>query len=66
MDKKEYKGIVVFAEQRGGKLQNVAFELLGKPRELADTTGEKVCAALLGAGVAGQGPMRCCWWKTTA
>jgi len=54
MDKKEYKGIVVFAEQRGGKLQNVAFELLGKARELADTTGEKVCAALLGAGVAEQ------------
>jgi electron transfer flavoprotein alpha subunit len=32
----DYKGVMVFAEQRGGKLVNVAFELLGRGRGLAD------------------------------
>jgi len=48
MDKSQYKDIYVFAEQRHGKVQSVAFELLGKARELADGTGEKVYAMLLG------------------
>ena len=34
MDKEQYKGIQVFAEQREGVVQNVAFELIGKAREL--------------------------------
>ena len=42
------KNIWVFCEQRDGKLQNVALELLGVARELAEKTNEKVCAALLG------------------
>ena len=48
------KNIWVFCEQRDGKLQNVALELLGVARELAATTGEKVCAALLGHNVSAQ------------
>ena len=48
------KNIWVFCEQRDGKLQNVALELLGVARELAVTTGEKVCAALLGHNVSAQ------------
>ncbi len=48
MDKNDYKDVYVFAEQRDGKVQNVAFELLGKARELADKLGEKVVAVLLG------------------
>lgn len=48
MDKSQYKDIYVFAEQRRGAVQNVAYELLGKARELADTTGERVVALLLG------------------
>ena len=36
MNLAEYKDVYVFAEQRNGKLQNVALELLGKARELAD------------------------------
>lgn len=48
MDKEQYKGIMVFAEQRGGVIQNVAFELLGKATELAQSIGEKVTALLCG------------------
>ena len=48
------KNIWVFCEQRDGKLQNVALELLGVARELAATTGDKVCAALLGHNVSAQ------------
>lgn len=53
MDKTQYKGIQVFAEQREGVVQNVAFELLGKARELADGIDEKVTAVLLGHNVKG-------------
>lgn len=53
MDKEQYKGIQVFAEQREGVVQNVAFELIGKARELADSIGEKVTAVLCGYQVKG-------------
>lgn len=42
------KDVFVFTEQRDGRLQKVAFELIGKGRELADTLGQKVTAVLLG------------------
>lgn len=48
-----YKGIQVFAEQREGVIQNVAFELIGKARELADSIQEQVTAVLIGHNVAG-------------
>lgn len=47
-----YKDVYVFAEQRDGEIQSVAFELLGKARELADQLNEKVVAILLGEKVA--------------
>ncbi|MDE6105776.1 MAG: electron transfer flavoprotein subunit alpha/FixB family protein [Bacteroidales bacterium] len=47
----DYKNVYVFAEQREGKIQNVALELLGKARDLADALNEKVCAVLLGSGI---------------
>jgi electron transfer flavoprotein alpha subunit len=50
--KTEHKNIWVFAEQREGVLQNVAIELLGKARELAETRNDEVCAVLLGSGIA--------------
>lgn len=53
MDMTQYKGVFVFAEQRQGKIQNVAFELLGKASELAEGIGEKVTAILLGDKVEG-------------
>lgn len=51
MDITQYKGIQVFAEQREGVVQNVAFELIGKARELADSINESVTALLLGGKV---------------
>ena len=41
----------VFAEQEEGKLAEIAFELLGKARELADRLGVKVGAVLMGSAV---------------
>lgn len=52
MDKSQYKDIYVFVEQREGVIQNVALELLGKARELADRLHEKVYAVLAGYQVA--------------
>lgn len=52
MEHTEYKDVFVFAEQREGILQNVAYELVSKARELADSLGEKVVAVLLGSEVA--------------
>jgi hypothetical protein len=41
MDITQYKDVYVYVEQRGGRVQSVALELLGKARELADTLGKK-------------------------
>ena len=54
MEKKDYKNVFVFAEQREGVIQPVAFELLGKARDLAEDLGEKVVALLLGYGIKDQ------------
>src|SRR3989338_8659902 len=35
----EYKDVWVFCEQKKGVVQSVAYELLGRGRELADTLG---------------------------
>ena len=48
MNKTDYGGIWVFAEQRGGELHEVSLELLGKARELADQANQKVIGILLG------------------
>ena len=48
VDFKDYKGVWVFAEQKKGKVQPIAFELLGKARELAADLGTEVSAVLLG------------------
>ena len=52
MDFSDYKDIYVFAEQRDGEIQPVALELIGKARELAKVTNEKVVAILAGCGIA--------------
>jgi electron transfer flavoprotein alpha subunit len=44
-----YKGIWVFAEQRGGKVASVAYELLGIGRRLADERNTDLTAILFGA-----------------
>ena len=52
-----YKDIWVFAEQDGGKVLDVAFELLATGRGLADKRGCRLCAALLGHNL-GEEPKR--------
>ena len=47
----DYKGIWVFAEQRDGEIRSVAYELLSKGRELADTLDTELCAVCLGHNV---------------
>ncbi len=50
-DLSQYKNVWVFAEQRQGKIMNVAIELLGEGRKLADELGCDLCALLLGSDV---------------
>jgi electron transfer flavoprotein alpha subunit len=50
-DLSEYTGVMVYAEQRKGVVHPVAYELLGKGRELADQLGEPLYAVLIGSDV---------------
>ena len=49
----EYKGVFVFAQQVDNVLDGVAFELLGKGKDLAKDLGTDVTAVLIGSGVKG-------------
>lgn len=46
-----HRGIWVFAEQRDGRLKNIAYELLAKGRELADTMKTELDAICFGHGI---------------
>ena len=48
----EHRGVWVFAEQRHGQLKGVAYELLAKGRELADTLQTDLSAVCFGHDVA--------------
>ncbi len=48
MNIEEYKGVYVFAQQVDHELGNIAFELLGKAKELAEPLQTEVTAVLLG------------------
>ncbi|HBJ2610956.1 electron transfer flavoprotein subunit alpha [Clostridium botulinum] len=48
MNLSDFKGIWVFAEQREGKLQKVALELIGQGKELSKKLGVELTAVLLG------------------
>jgi electron transfer flavoprotein alpha subunit len=48
----EYKDVLVFAEQRDGKIASVAYELLGVGKRLSNELGTQLLAVLLGAGEA--------------
>ncbi|MBU0989033.1 MAG: electron transfer flavoprotein subunit alpha/FixB family protein [Proteobacteria bacterium] len=52
-DFSDREGVWVFAEQRGGFLNRVSLELLGKAQELAGTLNQSVSALLLGSRIAG-------------
>jgi len=45
---REHGSVLVYAEQEGGDLHQVTFELLGKGRELADKLGVGLSSVLLG------------------
>ncbi|MFH1826051.1 MAG: electron transfer flavoprotein subunit alpha [bacterium] len=47
-DLSHHKGVWVFAEQREGKIQTVAYELLGEGRKLATDLGTDLSAVLCG------------------
>jgi len=47
-----HRGVWVFAEQRNGKIKGVAYELLSKGRELADTLNAELSAVCFGHNVA--------------
>ena len=49
----DYRDVWVFAEQNGGKIAEVSFELLGKGLELKAQRGDgcRLCAVLLGSGI---------------
>lgn len=53
MNLSDYKGILVFAEQRDGQLQKVGLELIGKAKELAGKLNVPVTAALIGSEIEG-------------
>ena len=53
VDLSAYKHIWVFAEQRQGKIQNVALELIGEGKRLAKDISEdtQICAVLMGNNI---------------
>jgi len=50
-DVSEYKGVLIFGEQRKGELSPVVLELIGKGRDLADKLGEPLKCVVLGCDV---------------
>lgn len=53
MSLEEYKGVYVFAQQVDGEVSSIAYELLGKAKDLAKDLDTDVTAVLLGSGVMG-------------
>ena len=51
VDLSDYRGVMVYAEQRGGRVHPVSYELLGKAQELAAALSEPVYAVIVGSGV---------------
>lgn len=49
----EYKGVYVFAQQVDNKIDNIAFELIGKGKDLAADLDTEVTAVLVGSDVKG-------------
>ena len=61
IDKSEYNGVAVFCEHFKGSIHNVTFELLGKARELAAVTGQKVMALMIGSDIRGHAQELFCY-----
>ena len=54
MNLEEYKGVYIFAEQVDGKVSNIAYELIGEAKNLAEALKTDVTAVLIGSGVKGE------------
>ena len=53
MNLEEYKGVFVFAQQVDNVVSGIAYELIGKGKELAKDLGTEVTAVLIGSDVKG-------------
>ena len=53
MNLEEYKGVYVFAQQVDNIVNSIAFELIGKGKDLAADLGTEVTAVLVGSNVKG-------------
>ena len=53
MNLEEYKGVYVFAQQVDNEISGIAFELLGKAKELAAPLNTDVTAVLIGSDIKG-------------
>ncbi len=51
MNLDEYKGVYVFAQQVDNVINSIAFELIGKGKDLAEALGTEVTAVLVGSNV---------------
>lgn len=51
VDKSQWSGVLVCAEFDGGRIHPVTYELIGKAKELANVTEQKVYAVLMGEQV---------------
>ncbi len=51
MNLEEYKGVYVFAQQVDGEMSSIAYELLGKAKDLAKDLNTEVTAVVLGSGI---------------
>lgn len=45
------QGVMVIAEQRGGEIHKISFEVVSEGRRLADALGQDLTAVVLGAGI---------------
>ncbi len=53
MGLEEYKGVFIYAQQVDNEISSIAFELIGKAKELAADLNTEVTAVLLGSNVKG-------------
>lgn len=53
MNLEEYKGVYVFAQQVDGEVSSIAYELLGKAKDLAKDLNTEVTAVVVGSGIKG-------------
>ena len=53
MNLEAYKGVFVFAQQVDNEISGIAFELIGKGKDLAKDLNTEVTAVLVGSDVKG-------------